>query len=90
MACGIPCAVTDVGDSGYLIGDSGLVVPPREPNVLANAIARLINLGWSGRQQLGAKARKRIETEFSLSAIVQRYERLYLTHLQASGSIDQP
>ena len=90
MACGIPCAVTDVGDSGYLIGDSGLVVPPREPNVLANAIARLINLGWAGRQQLGAKARKRIETEFSLSAIVQRYERLYLTHLQASGSIDQP
>lgn len=90
MACGVPCAVTDVGDSAYLVGDSGLVAPQREPNALANAIARLIDLGWTGRQQLGVKARKRIETEFSLSAIVQRYEGLYLTHLQTSNSVDRP
>lgn len=90
MACGVPCAVTDVGDSAYLVGDSGLVARQREPNALANAIARLIDLGWAGRQELGTKARKRIETEFSLSAIVQRYEELYLTHLQTSRSIDQP
>jgi glycosyltransferase involved in cell wall biosynthesis len=82
MACGIPCAVTDVGDSAYIVGDSGLVSPPREPEALANAIERLIDMGAAGRQQLGAKARKRIETEFSLPAIVQRYEDLYRTHLR--------
>jgi glycosyltransferase involved in cell wall biosynthesis len=90
MACGVPCAVTDVGDSAYLVGDSGLVAPPREPDALANAIARLIDFGSAGRQQLGTKARKRIETEFSLSAIVQRYEGLYLTHWQTSCSVDRP
>jgi glycosyltransferase involved in cell wall biosynthesis len=78
MACGIPCAVTDVGDSAYIVGNSGLAAPPREPNALANAIARLIDLGCAGRRQLGAKARSRIETEFSLPAIVRRYEDLYL------------
>jgi glycosyltransferase involved in cell wall biosynthesis len=78
MACGVPCAVTDVGDSAYIVADSRFVAPPRSPEALANAIGRLIGLGRSGRQQLGTKARQRIETEFSLSAIVQRYEDLYL------------
>jgi glycosyltransferase involved in cell wall biosynthesis len=78
MACGVPCAVTDVGDSAYIVADSGFVAPPRASEALANAIGRLIEIGQSGRQQLGAKARKRIETEFSLSAIVEKYENLYL------------
>ena len=90
MACGIPCAVTDVGDSAYIVGNSGLVAPPREPNALACAIAHLIDLGCAGRQQLRAKARKRIETDFSLPAIVRRYEELYLTHSLRSCSVVTP
>jgi len=78
MACGVPCAVTDVGDSAYIVADSGFVAPPCAPEALANAIGRLVEIGQSGRQQLGVKARQRIETEFSLPAIVQRYEDLYL------------
>lgn len=79
MACGIPCAVTDVGDSAYIVADSGFIAPPRASEALAKAIGRLIEIGRSGRQQLGAKARQRIETEFSLPAIVLSYEKLYLT-----------
>jgi len=79
MACGIPCAVTDVGDSAYLVGKTGWVAPPREPQALANAIMQLIGMGRAGRWQLGTKARNRIETEFSLPAIVRRYEDLYLS-----------
>jgi glycosyltransferase involved in cell wall biosynthesis len=86
MACGVPCAVTDVGDSAYIVADTGLVSPPRAPEALAKAIAGLIEIGRSGRQQLGTKARQRIETEFSLPAIVRRYEGLYLTHFQNSAS----
>jgi glycosyltransferase involved in cell wall biosynthesis len=82
MACGVPCAVTDVGDSAYIVADSGFVAPPSVPEALANAIARLIEVGTPGRQHLGAKARQRIEAEFSLPAIVQSYENLYLTHFQ--------
>jgi len=79
MACGIPCAVTDVGDSAYLVGKTGLVAPPREPQALANAIMQLIGMGRASRWQLGTKARSRIEIEFSLPAIVRRYEDLYLS-----------
>jgi glycosyltransferase involved in cell wall biosynthesis len=80
MACGVPCVVTDVGDSAYIVGDTGLVAPPREPQAFANAIVRLIDMGAAGRKKLGAKARKRIETEFSLPAVVQKYEEHYLAH----------
>jgi glycosyltransferase involved in cell wall biosynthesis len=77
MACGAPCAVTDVGDSAYLVGDTGISVPPSDPKALAAALAQLIDAGAERRRQLGAAARQRIEKEFSLPAVSQRYEELY-------------
>jgi len=79
IACGVPCVVTDVGDSAYLVGNTGLVAPPGESQALANAIVQLIGMGRASRWQLGTKARSRIEIEFSLPAIVRRYEDLYLS-----------
>lgn len=81
MACGVPCVVTDVGDSAYLIADTGLAVPPRDPLALANAIIQLILAGSGYRQRLGQAARDRIESEFSLPQIARRYESLYRQYL---------
>jgi glycosyltransferase involved in cell wall biosynthesis len=81
MACGVPCVVTDVGDSAYLVGDSGVTVPPRNPEALAHAIGQLIDAGSAKRKELGMAARRRIESEFSLPAIVRRYEDLYRSHI---------
>lgn len=78
MACGVPCAVTDAGDSALIVGDTGLVVPPRRPEALAGAWRRLIGLGPEGREQLGLAARRRVGDYFSLPAVVKRYENLYL------------
>jgi glycosyltransferase involved in cell wall biosynthesis len=80
MACGVPCVVTDVGDSAYLVGDTGVTVPPRNPAALTHAIGQLIDAGSAKRRELGMAARKRIESEFSLSAIVRRFEDLYRSH----------
>jgi glycosyltransferase involved in cell wall biosynthesis len=77
MACGVPCVVTDVGDSAYLVGDTGLIVPPRNPESLAHAIGELIDAGSAKRRELGMAARRRIESEFSLPKIALRYEELY-------------
>ncbi len=77
MACGVPCVVTDVGDSAYIIADTGLLVPPRDPAALAAAIGQLIKVGAESRLRLGASARQRIEDEFSLSAVVCRFGELY-------------
>jgi glycosyltransferase involved in cell wall biosynthesis len=77
MACEVPCVVTNVGDSAYLVGDTGMIVPPRNPDALAHAIGQLIDAGPAKRKELGMAARRRIESEFSLSEIARRYEDLY-------------
>ena len=77
MACGVPCAVTDVGESARIVGGTGKVVSPRNPEGLAEAWRELIEIGPEGRSLLGEAARRRISEHFSLQAIVQRYARLY-------------
>ncbi len=77
MACGVPCVVTDVGDSAYLVGETGVVVPPRDAHALANGWTRLIRAGVEGRQALGQAARQRIHDHFDLGRIVGQYEQLY-------------
>ena len=78
MACGIPCVATEVGDSAYLIADTGKIVPPRDSQALAAAWQKLIGVGANGRKRLGEKARRRIAEHFNLSEIMHQYERLYL------------
>jgi glycosyltransferase involved in cell wall biosynthesis len=77
MACGVPCVVTDVGDSAYLVGDTGVAVPPRNPEALAHTIGQLIEAGPAKRKGLGMAARRRIDSEFSLPRTARRYEDLY-------------
>lgn len=77
MACGVPCAVTNVGDSATIVGEAGLVVPPGDPVDMAKAWEKLFYLGSEGRAKLGQSARARIIENFSLESVVQRYESLY-------------
>lgn len=76
MACGVPCLVTDVGDSGLIVGSTGRVVPPRQPATLAEAARELIE-DPTARQTLGRQARRRIEENYTLPRIVKQYEDLY-------------
>ncbi len=77
MSCELPCVASDVGDSALLLGDAGRVVPPCNPQAVADAWSELIGLGPAGRQQIGTAARVRIQERFSLQAIVAAYDRLY-------------
>jgi glycosyltransferase involved in cell wall biosynthesis len=77
MSCGVPCTVTDVGDSGLIVGNTGWVVPPKNPEALAKAWQESIELGSQGREKLGKAARTRIIESFSLDAVVSEYEALY-------------
>ena len=77
MACGVPCVATDTGDCAAIIGDTGLIVPPRDPAALAAAWRQMIALGPAGRQALGVRAQARIARHYDIAAIVARYEALY-------------
>lgn len=77
MASGVPCVVTDVGDAGGLVGDTGRVVPPRDAEALAAALAALVALRPEQRLALGLAARRRVLDHFSLDGVVGEYQALY-------------
>ena len=68
MACGLPCIVTDVGDSGQIVGATGTVVPPGSATAIANAILRQAELLASHRAD---EPRARIIENFSMSMMVE-------------------
>ncbi len=76
MSCAVPCVVTDVGDSAWLLGSAGKVVPPGDPRSLAAAIESLIALPPEGRRSIGHQGRQRILQDFALPAVVARFESL--------------
>lgn len=77
MATGVPCVVTDVGDSSRIVGATGVTVPPRDPVALANGWRALLDLPPEEIGRLRAEARQRVATEFSLAASVAQYQALY-------------
>jgi glycosyltransferase involved in cell wall biosynthesis len=77
MACGVPSAVTDVGDSGIMVADTGRVVAPGDSAALTGALAGLLEIGAEGRAKLGQAARRRVEENYSLPDIAERHLAFY-------------
>lgn len=77
MSSGVPCVVTDVGDCAFIVGETGIVVPPKDPVRLAEGWLRLINEGRGQRQARGALARQRILDRFSMNIVAAQYRDLY-------------
>ena len=84
MATGVPCVVTDVGDSRTLVGDAGHVVPKNNPEVLAGAWQGLIDAGPDHIRLLGERARKRIREHYCINSSVRHYEELYRELIEKS------
>jgi len=80
MACNTPCVTTDVGDAALIVGDTGWVVPPKNPQALADAILIAINqkkvdpITWASRK---VACRKRIIDNFSIETMVKKYHEVW-------------
>jgi glycosyltransferase involved in cell wall biosynthesis len=78
MACARPCVATDVGDVGRLLGETGWIVPPRDPQALARAMLDVRALSPDARRAQGRKARARIASQYELSRSTREHVDLYL------------
>jgi glycosyltransferase involved in cell wall biosynthesis len=78
MAAGLPVVATAVGGTPELVidGESGLLVPPRDPAALAEAIVTLLT-DPDLAQRLGENGRLRVSNQFTIQQIVQQTEGLY-------------
>ena len=72
MACGVPCAVTDVGDAALIVGPTGTIAPPHDPVALAGALGALLGLPPEERRALGTAARQRVAERYALENMLAR------------------
>lgn len=86
MACGVPCVVTDVGDSAALVGDTGVTVAPGDPNALAQGWLHLLrDTAPDARLRQGQAARARVQSLYGLDQIAERYANLYRGMVEPSA-----
>lgn len=84
MACQIPCVVTDTGDQGMLIGDTGILVPPESAADLAEGCSQMLAMPESRRHHLGSAARVRVLESYALEESARRYLEVYQQLLENS------
>jgi sugar transferase (PEP-CTERM/EpsH1 system associated) len=78
MACGLPVVATRVGGADELVdeGHSGIIVPPRDPEALKNALQRIAG-NPSLRERMGAVGLVRARLLFGLDRMIREYEAVY-------------
>jgi glycosyltransferase involved in cell wall biosynthesis len=77
MACAVPCAASDAGDSRIIIGGLGKIAPTGDMNSLANAAIELLNLSETARKKLGEEARERVIANYDIKEVIKQYENFY-------------
>jgi glycosyltransferase involved in cell wall biosynthesis len=84
MGAGIPVVTTTVGGNPEVVldGETGLLVPPRNPAALADAICCVLCTPGL-RNALGQEGRQRVLTHFSNERMIRNVERLYGELLEA-------
>jgi glycosyltransferase involved in cell wall biosynthesis len=78
MAAGKPVIATDVGGCSEAVvhGETGLIVPPENPDALANAIIELLE-DRDRSAAMGAAGRERVEREFTVDRMVEQHLEVY-------------
>lgn len=76
MSAGLAVIAADAAGTPEVVGDAGILVSPKDPQAIAEALVRLAN-DPSLVEELGERARERVKREFNWTDLARRYERLY-------------
>lgn len=82
MACALPVVATDVGGVREIVdhGHTGYVVPARDPEAIAEALSGLVD-DPERRVDVGLRARRRVEEDWTIADCVEAHLRAYETAL---------
>ncbi len=77
MAAGLPAVATDVGDARLIVGETGIMVPPRGRDAVVAALRKLAEPAETHADR-AARARARIVERFSLERCVAAFDALHI------------
>jgi glycosyltransferase involved in cell wall biosynthesis len=87
QASGLPVVATHVGGIPEVVvpGKTGYLVPPRDPDALADAMKKLMALPPEERVKMGLEGREQVVARYSLEAILDLWEEIYESLLRPRG-----
>ena len=84
MACGTPCAATDVGDCAAIVDDRMLTAPPGDARAIAESWRILIDTNSVERARRATAVRRRVVELYSLETAAAAYADFYARLLRSS------
>ncbi|TDU68072.1 glycosyltransferase involved in cell wall biosynthesis [Prosthecobacter fusiformis] len=88
MACGVPVVATDIGDTAWVMGETGHLVPARDPSALAAACLKVLRLSPDERREMGEAGRERIVQQFSLKSVLSQFEDMLSAEKRATKNLN--
>jgi glycosyltransferase involved in cell wall biosynthesis len=78
LAAGLPAVATDVGGTPEVLshGETGFLVPPENPDDLAAAMLRMMDMSESERRAMGDRGRRRILRTFAMESMIDQWEQV--------------
>ena len=81
MACGVHCVVTDVGDSAIIVGETGVIVNPEDPQALADGWRSMLKRLNDKSYLIKKMARARIVSHYNSEIFIQKTSKMFLSLL---------
>lgn len=85
LSCAVPVVVTDVGDSGLLVGEHGVVVPPADPLAQSAGLQQILDLSETKRRQRGADGRAHVEANYSMGRYIAEHDAFYAAAVEGDA-----
>jgi glycosyltransferase involved in cell wall biosynthesis len=84
MACGLPTIATEYAGVRAVVdeGETGLLVPPGDPDAVAAAIGQLLDTGVEARQRMGAAGREKAVREWGWESLLDRMDAAYAAAIE--------
>jgi glycosyltransferase involved in cell wall biosynthesis len=78
MACDVPCVVTDIGDSAIIVGETGIVVLPEDPQALADGWRSMLIRLHDKSSSIKEMVRARIVSHYNSEILIQKTSMKFL------------
>lgn len=77
MACERVVVATDCGGVKEVVGDAGFLVPPRDSQLLADALVKALSLPMAEKDKLTKLARSRVVGRYSIDSVCKKWLSIY-------------